>query len=337
MNEEKKGTKVNVPMLIAALIVSFFLWASVYAQNLPVVTRSLDVDLLLQGLDGDRYAVVKRPATIKVWYTGSEQQMKELRDMEKYGRIELGQAVAGDRSYPVLLQPPLLRDLAHDSVPEIRLDIQPIATRTFKVTRQTKGKLPNDDLRLDSLVVEPASITVTGARSLVSQVAEARITFDLSQADPKMADPHRLTVDLLDARGVRVPEVVPNPPIVNVTPVLIPSPEEKTASILARFKGRPAPGYEQASYRVDRNTVTLIGPSYALAMVSAVETQPIDIEGLSATKQFTVSLRNPPGVTSTKPSKVKVTVDIRRTPANSTPPPAPATTTATTGGEVPNP
>jgi YbbR domain-containing protein len=337
VNDEKKGAKLNVPMLIASLIVSFFLWASVYAQNLPVVTRSLDVDLLLQGLDGERYAVVKRPATIKVWYTGSEQQMKELRDMEKYGRIELSQAVAGDRSYPVLLQPPLLRDLAHDSVPEIRLDIQPISTRTFKVSRQTKGKLPGDDLRLDSLVVEPDSITITGARSLVSQVAEARITFDLSLADPKMADPHRLTVDLLDARGVRVPEVVPNPPLVNVTPVLIPSPEEKTASILARFKGRVAPGYEQAGYRLERETVSLVGPSYALAMVSAVETQPIDIEGLSENKEFTVPLRNPPGVTSTKPKKVKVRVLIRRAPPTATPPPAPAATTATTGGEVPTP
>lgn len=327
MSESKQGSKVNVPLLISSLLISFFLWASVYAQNLPVVTRQLEIDLLLQGLDSDRFAVVKRPTTIKVWFTGSEQQVKELRDMEKYGRIELSQAVAGDRSYPVLLQPPLLRDLAHDSVPEIRLDIQPMMTRIIKVSRQTTGKLPNDDLRLDSLVLEPDSITVTGARSLVSQVAEARITFDLSQADPKKADPHRLSVDLLDARGVRVPEVNPTPPIINVTPVLIPSPEQKTASILARFKGRVAPGYEQAGYRLARETVTLVGPSYALAMVSSIETQPIDIEGLTENREFTAPLRLPPGVTSTKPSKVKVRVLIRRVPESTppaTPPPAPA-------------
>jgi YbbR domain-containing protein len=112
-----------------------------------------------------------------------------------------------------------------------------------------------------------------------------------------------------------------------VTPVLIPSPEEKTASILARFKGRVAPGFEQAGYRLERETVTLTGPSYALATISSVETQPIDIEGLSGNREFVAPLRLPPGVTATRPSKVKVRVLVRRVPiptTPTTPPPAAA-------------
>lgn len=324
MSESNQATKVNVPLLVASLIVSFFLWASVYAQNLPVATRQVEVDLLPDGLNTERFAIVKRPPNFKVWVTGSEQQLKELQDMEKFGLVELSQAVAGDRTYPVALQPPLLRELAHDSVPEIRLDIQPIMKKTFKITPQTTGKLPSNDLRLDSLVSEPDSITVTGARSLVVQVVEARVSFDLSQADPKRAAPHNLLVELVDARGLRVGGVDVSPPIVGVTPVLIPSPEEKTASILARFKGRIAPGFEQAGYRLERETVTLTGPSYALATISSVETQPIDIEGLSGNREFVAPLRLPPGVTATRPSKVKVRVLVRRVPTPTTPPPAAA-------------
>lgn len=318
---ESSAKKVNVPLLIASLIISFFLWASVYAQNLPVVTRQVEVDLLPDGLDAERFAIVKRPTKIKVWVTGSEQQLNELRDMEKFGLVELSQSVAGDRTYPVALQPTLLRELAHDSVPEIRLDIQPILKRTFKITPQTTGKLSSNELRLDSLVSEPESITVSGARSLVVQVAEARVSFDLSQADPKRSAPHNLLVEVVDARGVRVPGVDVSPPIVGVTPVLIPSPEEKTASILARFKGRVAPGFEQTSYQIDRETATLVGPSFALATVSSIETQLIDIQGLSGPKDFEVPLRLPPGVTSARPAKVKVRVLVRRVPS---PPATPA-------------
>lgn len=320
---ESSAKKVNVPLLISSLIISFFLWASVYAQNLPVVTRQVEVDLLPDGLDADRFAIVKRPPKLKVWVTGSEQQLNELRDMEKFGLVELSQSIAGDRTYPVALQPSLLRELAHDSVPEVRLDIQPILKRTFKITPQTTGKLPSNELRLDSLVSEPNSVTVTGARSLVVQVAEARISFDLAQADPKRAAPHNLLVEVVDARGVRVAGVDVSPPIVGVTPVLIPSPEEKTASILARFKGRVAPGFEQAGYRLERETVTLVGPSFTLATISSIETQPIDIEGLSGPRDFVAPLRLPPGVTSTRPSKVKVRVLVRRAPSPSaTPAPA---------------
>ncbi|MGV3617848.1 MAG: YbbR-like domain-containing protein [Fimbriimonas sp.] len=328
--------KINVPLLVASLIVSFFLWAAVYAQNLPVATRQVEVDLLPDGLDTARFAIVKRPDKLRVWVTGSEQQLNELRDMEKFGLVELSQSVAGARMYPVALQPNLLRELAHDAVPEVRLDIQPILRRKLKVSPQTSGRLSNKDLRLDSLVSEPGTVTVTGARPLVEQVVEARVAFDLGIADPKRAAPHNLVVEVVDARGVRVTGVEVSPPIVGITPVLVPSPEEKTASVLTRFRGSPAPGYEQAGYRLDRETVTLMGPSFALATVSAIETQPIDISGLTGSKEFTTPLKLPTGVTATRPTQVRVRVLIRRVPTPTTPPPpTPAPETKAPAGVTP--
>ena len=88
-----------------------------------------------------------------------------------------------------------------------------------------------------------------------------------------------------------------------------------------RFKGRVAPGFEQTSYQIDRETATLVGPSFALATVSSIETQLIDIQGLSGPKDFEVPLRLPPGVTSARPAKVKVRVLVRRVPS---PPATPA-------------
>jgi YbbR domain-containing protein len=316
-------SKINVPLLVASLVVSFVLWAAVYAQNLPVATRQVEVDLLRDGLNENQYAVLKSPDKLRVWVTGSEQQLNELRDMEKFGLVDLSRAAPGARTYPVALQPTLLRELAHDPVPEIRLDIQRILRRRIRVTPQTSGKLSSNDLRLDSLVLDPEAVTVSGPQSLVQQVAEARILFNLGEADPRRAAPHNLPVELVDSKGRRVQDVQVSPVFVAVTPVLQPAPEEKTASVLVRFKGSVASGYEQTAYTVDRDSVVLVGPSFALATVSSIETQPVDVTGLTAPKQFTVPLRLPPGVTSTRPTTIRVRVIVRRTPtAAASPSPA---------------
>jgi YbbR domain-containing protein len=309
------GGKVNAPLLIASLIISFVLWAAVYAQNLPVNTRSFEIDLLRDGLATDRYAIVKADDKLRVYVTGSDQQMNEVRDAQKYGRIDLSGAAPGERMYPVELQPPLFRDLAHDAVPEVRIAIEEVSRRRLRVAVESVGQLKSANRVLGNLVAEPSAVTISGPESLVKEAAEARVTFDLGEADPRRAEPHNLLVEVIDGKGRRIESGLDvNPKFVGVTPVLVPSPERKTASVLVRFKGRPAPGYETAAYLVEPDSVTLVGPSFALASVSSVNTQPIDVTGLTEPKEFKATLSLPAGVTAARPNQVTVRVIIRKAP-----------------------
>lgn len=316
----EKRSKINIPLLISSLLVSCFLWAAVYAQSLPVTTRPLEVDLLRDGLDANQYSALRVPSKLKVWVTGTEEQLNELRETERVGLLDLSRAQPGERLYPVNLQPPLLRDLAHDRVPEVRIMIERLLRRTIKPTPQTTGKLPTENIRLDMLVIDPPQVSVSGPESRVKEVAEARVPFELAVADPDRRAAHVRPVEVVDSRGRRMDDVDVSPAFVSVTPILQPAPEEKTASVLARFRGSVATGFEQTGYKLDSEKVVLMGPSYSLAMVSSVETQPIDVTGLRANREFTVDLKLPAGVTATRPQRVKVRVFVNRVPNRPRPP-----------------
>lgn len=309
-------SKINVPILIASFVLSIFLWAVVYAQNLPIATRQMEVELVLDGLDTTQFAITKRPDKLRIWVTGSEQQLNELRDTEKFALVDLSQPILGKRVYEVRLLPNLLRQLATDSTPEVTMEIEPVRKREgLKVMVQTSGRLPNDELRLDRLVVDPKEVSILGPQSLVESVAQVRVRFDLSDVDPQRKTPHTVLCEPLDDQMRPIDGVKVQPTFVGLTPVLIPSPQEKTANVLVRFKGSPAPGYESAGYRLDADNALLMGPSFALATLSSVSTEDIDLTGLTGPKDFTVKLKLPPGVTDAKPSRVKVRVLVRPAPA----------------------
>ena len=312
--------KVNVPLLIASFIASFMLWAAVYAQSLPVSTRQFEVDLLRDGFDSQRLAILRGDMKLKVWVTGTEQQINELRDAEKYGQIDLSGAASGEHSYPVYLQPPLLRELAHDRVPEVRMRIEPVLRRKLRVTPTSVGRLSNaPQHNLDQLITDPATVTVSGPDSVIKQVAEARVVYDLALADPNRSAPHNLPVEAVDAKGRRIENVEISPIFVAVTPILVPSPVQRTASVLVRFKGAPLMGFEMAGYRVEPANVTLEGASFATNTVSSVETMPVDITNLAESKSLEATLKLPAGVTAVKPNRVTVRVILRKAPSNPKP------------------
>lgn len=310
---EQRG-KLNIPVLISSFLIAFFLWAAVYAQNLPITTRQFEIDLIRDGLDESKLAVREGQVKLKVWATGTEQQISELRDAEKFGLVDLSKATSGTRVYPVALQPTLLRQLANDSVPEVRFAIENLAKRSLPVHADTFGKLPSEDMRLDQLVTEPTDVTISGPQTLADQVVDIRVRFDLSMVDPNRRTPNTLPVDAVDAQGRVITGVKLSPVVVGVTPVLSPSPEEKSANVLVRFKGTPAAGYETAGYKLDHDNVVLVGKSFALAMTSTIETEPIDLTGLTSPHQFVATLKLPNGITGTRPDKVKVRVIVRRAP-----------------------
>lgn len=313
--------KINVPLLIASFIASIVLWAAVYAQSVPMTTRQYEVDLLRDGFDTSRLAVVDGESKLKLWVTGTEQQIAELQTAEKYGQVDLSGAAPGDRSYPVELHPPLLRELIRD-IPEVRMRIETVARRKIRVTPEAVGKLSNaPQHNLDQLVADPASVTVSGAESVVKQVAEARVVYDLALADLKRSTPHNLPVEAVDAKGRRIENVEISPIFVGVTPILVPSPVQRSASVLVRFEGALPDGYEMAGYRVEPASVTLEGASFATNTVSSVETQPVNIAGVTSTRSLEANLKVPAGVTAVKPDRVSVRVLIRKAPDRPKPSP----------------
>ena len=69
------------------------------------------------------------------------------------------------------------------------------------------------------------------------------------------------------------------------------------------------------TYQNQPETVAISGTSQAIATLSQVETEPIDLTGLTKDHQFTAAIKLPPGISKCEPNKVKVRVHIVPVPA----------------------
>jgi len=302
--------RVNIPILIASLLLSLMLWAVVFAQNTPADQQRIDVRLEPGALDPNRYAVVgELPKSIAVLVTGSKQRIQELRESREVATLDLSASREGRNPYPVAL-PARVRDAAADPDPQILVELEPVRRLAFNARVETTGQLRDRNYLLDELLREPKQVTLSGASTLISAVTDVRATLQLGTVDPEQGDPINVRVWAYDRDGRRLEDLRIEPPYVQVTPILRAAPQEKPVFVLARITGKPAPGYVSAAYAVEPDQVVVSGEALILAGFSKVETEPIDITGLTADRPFLVSLKVPRGL-KVRPRQVRVRVIIK--------------------------
>ena len=83
------------------------------------------------------------------------------------------------------------------------------------------------------------------------------------------------------------------------------------ADALLAQRGVVAPGYWVVGVAMDPFAVTVRGDEQVLSTLDRIETLPIEIGDLSATRTLSVKLSLPTGVTLLKPTDVSVTVTVQ--------------------------
>lgn len=144
------------------------------------------------------------------------------------------------------------------------------------------------------------------------------------------------------------PQVIPN--LISVQPMTATARVEtqggtltSTYPVFAKTTGTPACGYQVESLSYSPATVTVTGPTQALAGLQQVQLSSIDVSGLSGSETVTRSLGLPPGVqpASGTPSAISVSVTIGQafscTPATGNGPPTPQATPQPTPTKSPSP
>ena len=170
-----------------------------------------------------------------------------------------------------------------------------------------RGTVPTG-LTAGQPVVNPTTVIVTGASSLVSQVssAVARVVIDASGANVDT------NVDLVavDARGQIVSPVTIQPTTVHVTISVGERQVNRTVPVIPDVTGNLATGYAIRDVTVTPLTATVSGSGSSIAALSGIQTVPISVAGRSTDLTTSVALQPPHGVTVVGPTKVQVRVRV---------------------------
>jgi YbbR domain-containing protein len=192
---------------------------------------------------------------------------------------------------------------------KFQVALEPLARRSIPVAFTIIGDPPLG-YKEEQPSIEPLEVTVSGPESEVARVAQVRVALNVAGATSPVE--RAVLVELVDEDGLPVTGL-------NVTPkeVIVHQP----ISLLGGFKnvavkvvttGQVANGYRLTNISVFPPTVTLFAdnPRLVDAVPGFVETEPVDLTGLSDDQEVSVGLSLPDGVTLVREPNVLVQVSV---------------------------
>ncbi len=314
MNRARE-TVTNIATLLLALVLAVIIWVSASEIEDPVRTRFLEVPLEYIGLpSGAALMGVDPRQTIQIRLEGPDSALQELSPEDFSATVDLSQAPSG-RQVSVDIDVVALKPGAEISfiTPEqIDVVIEQQVTREIPIELDIRGSVARGHTQLSPLI-EPPTIRVSGPESQVNQLNFALVTIFLNSAVETLVES---SVPIFYDQSGQVASVSGLDR--SVTEVTVTIPVEESAGfadklITAKWTGEPAPGYRLLSVTVDPPSVLVEGRPAQVNNLATVETEPIDINGLTASFQQSAVLDLPPGI-AVEPDQQTVTVNIEIEP-----------------------
>lgn len=177
------------------------------------------------------------------------------------------------------------------------------------------GPVP-DGLTLGPTTIEPDTVTVTGAASLVARVESVRADVTIQSTGIDVDEDAQLVP--IDKLGNAVTPLDVSPPTARVVIPVFSDRQSRTLPIRPIITGNPAAGFEIESVTVQPLVALVAGDADQLAELTQVDTDPIPMTGVSADEVVEVALALPTGVVAVGDGPVTVTIAIRPVTATRT-------------------
>jgi YbbR domain-containing protein len=190
----------------------------------------------------------------------------------------------------------------------VRVELKPLVSQVVPVSVEAVGAPPMG-YEPSMPNVEPEQVVVSGPEELVSRVAAAVATVDLSGVVSDVRETYSLVPR--DDSGFIVEGVTLDPDSVDIEITVEQKRFSRLVVVSPSLQGSPAAGYNVTAVELDPASVTLLGPLELLNVTSFVVTGDIDITGASGDISRIVNIVGvPAGVSISGSGTVSVRVRI---------------------------
>lgn len=302
----------NITTLLLAFILAVVVWVSavvtadpneerIYAR--PVNLVGLDSKLKLMGsLPSQARITLRAPRSILNQLTNNPSRVEAWIDLSGYG--------PGEHTIPLKadwdLNPARLSLIEPD---EVTVTLEAIVSEEFPVTLTVIGDPPLG-YRKGTPERNPETVAVSGPASAVAQVSEVRARLNIAGA----SDTVRVNIPLeaVDTNGDVVDEITIQPKEVSVSQGISLQGGYKNVVVKVVTNGQIANGYRLTNISVTPPNVTIFSanPQLVNAVPGFVETEMVDLAGLSDDIDMRVPLNLPEGVTLVGEQSVLVQVGV---------------------------
>jgi YbbR domain-containing protein len=151
------------------------------------------------------------------------------------------------------------------------------------------------------------NLQISGPRTLLSLIQPSRLAVKLDLTGIGIGQASfRLSPDSFPVpRQTTVTGISPSQILLDIDKMVT-----QSTPVHLDLAGKAAPGYKVASAGVNPATITLRGPSKELARIDQIDTEPFDIDGISANVSCPIGLEVPGSLVKLEASEVMATVTI---------------------------
>ncbi len=302
----------DVALKSAALIVALLLWvAAIYGAPPAEVTLAYGgrVPVERPGVP-EGYVLRAQLGDVGVKLRGPEGAVRSVGPQQIRATIDLSALSPG----PDLQDVKVIVGVAVDHVQVAEVDPATVSVRLERRTSRTLGvqakfaNAPPSGFAAAPATFRPQEVAVSGPESAVAAVAAVLATVLFGDAPVDVAQDVR--PEPVDASGQTVDGVEVDPVSVHVSVPVQSSATTRALPIVGQLRGAVATGYWISRITTDPVSATVSGDRAAVAALDHIDTEAIDVSGLTTGRTVAVPLVVPNGVAILGRQQVTIGVTV---------------------------
>jgi len=304
----------NLRTFILAFALALAVWVSAVTAANPDETRTFPNSIPIEFVGQDPALIFKGqvPRQIQLTLRAPSSVWEQLTSEKDavYALVDLSGLGAGmyrlDVQVQIQIRPVRIISFSPE---QIDLTLEKLVTRSLPVQLSLTGT-PAIGYQTGDAALDPAEVILSGAESLVEQVASVGVTLDLT--DLRQNVDATLALQALDGQGAPVSGLTLNPDSIQVSLPITQQGGYRDLAVKVVTIGRPASGYRLTNIAPIPPVVTVFSSNFEqiTALPGYVETNPLDLNGASADIETHLTLNLPLGVTLVGEQSVLVQVGI---------------------------
>ncbi|SDK63501.1 CdaR family protein [Lacicoccus qingdaonensis] len=299
-----------------ALLLALFMFLSVnnVFENINPFDEEGDGDEteLIQGMpvdilyDEDEYYVSGVPNQVNVQLSGNTSNIVRLQTTRDFNvQLDLRSRSTGEHEVHFTIDE-LPENVSAEVIPETAtVNIQDLVSQTFTVQTEVNGSRVGPNHQLESVTVEPDTVTVYGGENEINRIQYVRAT---------LSDNTRITEDRAEEADVGVFDFQFNRLDVRTEPSNVRveinvSELSKTVPVNYTVAGMVDSDHELVDVELNYDNVEVFGSEETLNNIESVDVE-IDVDGLDSSTTQDVELDLPESVTKAEPAVLEADLTI---------------------------
>lgn len=291
----------NIATLLVALFLALVIWMIAVRTEDPVETRTYEVPVVTTNLPAGSLLISSSQSTVQVEVEGPTSVLEEISAADLTAVVDLSAVPTGESAVDIQIQ--LLReDIDPDQLTisrpfptQTRTNIDRLVTAAVPIILNVNGNVARGYER-GAPFLDPELIEVTGPSSRINNLAEARVTVLLEN---QREDIVVLRRPIFYDQAGNVASIVGLTAETDQVQISVPVSQLAgfaNKPITANWTGAPAAGYNLLDVNVTPDSILVTGSPAQLEALRLLETELIDISGLTQTFTQQVSLDLPDGI-----------------------------------------